>query len=262
MRYLRIFAEQCKMSFMSVTIYRANFILMLIQSIINTVLNIVCIRFIYDSVTSIAGWSFEEMMLLIGTSLLVNQLFRALIFPNQNRFVANINTGKFDCNLLKPVHIMFQINLGNIDVSSLMSAVAPISIVIIYIQKLGHKILISDVIRYIILVSCGVIILSSFMLCINSLVFYFIRVDGLMNVYYIVMSISEKPKEIIPLEILIGVFTFILPAIPIACIPVEIVLGKIDAHYFFAEILLALASIYISRCLVLRGIRKYSSASS
>ena len=57
MRYLRIFIEQCKMSVMSAAIYRANFWLMVIQSIVNSLMGILVVEFIYGSVDSIAGWN-------------------------------------------------------------------------------------------------------------------------------------------------------------------------------------------------------------
>ena len=47
MYYLNILKEQIKLSFMSVAIYRANFVPMLLQSIINSVLGILCVEFIY-----------------------------------------------------------------------------------------------------------------------------------------------------------------------------------------------------------------------
>lgn len=247
---------------MSMAIYRANFVLMLIQSIINTVLNVVCVGFIYGSVTTIAGWTMNEMMVLIGTSLLVNQFFRSLILPNQNRFVADINNGSFDRKLLKPVDIVFQINTGTLDISSMLSSIAPIAIVFIYIGKLGGTLTIVKLLEYLLLVMCGVIILSCFMLLLHSLAFYFIKVDGLMNIYYIIMSISEKPREILPGKLLIGIFMYVIPAIPIAYIPAAILINKIPQRYILIDIGITLLLIVLSRLLVLTGVRKYSSASS
>lgn len=56
------------------------------------------------------------------------------------------------------------------------------------------KFTIIEILMYILLVLCGVIILSAFMLIIHSVAFYYIKVDGLMNVYYMIMAISENPK--------------------------------------------------------------------
>ena len=78
MREVRIFFMQAKLSLMTASIFRANFILMLIQSIINTLLHVACMDFIYGSVEEIGGWEQEEMLVLICTSMVINQLFRLM----------------------------------------------------------------------------------------------------------------------------------------------------------------------------------------
>ena len=262
MKYLKLFLEQSKLSIMSVSAYRANFVLMIIQSFVNAVLNIVSIKYIYNYVDKIAGWSYGEMMLLIGTAMLVNQIFRAFILPNLNQFVADIGNGNFDAILLKPVNLLFLIFLGRIDLSSLVSAIAPIAIVVIFAGAVAVKFTIMEILMYIVLVVCGVIILSAFMLIIHSVAFYYIKVDGLMNVYYMIMAISEKPKDVIPTKMLKNFFTWILPAVPLACLPVSIILHKIPYQHFLLEAFLSLSMLLCAKALTYIGIKNCSSASS
>jgi ABC-2 type transport system permease protein len=262
MKYLKLFLEQSKISIMSVAAYRANFVLMIIQSFVNAVLSIVSIKYIYNYVDKIAGWSYGEMMILIGTSMLVNQIFRAFILPNLNQFVADIGNGNFDAILLKPVNVLFLIFFGRIDLSSLVSVSVPIAIVIIFERTVTIKFTIIEILMYILLVLCGVIILSAFMLIIHSVAFYYIKVDGLMNVYYMIMAISEKPQDIIPTKMLKTFFTWILPAVPLACLPVSIILHKIPYRYCLLEFFLSFFMLLCAKALTYIGIKNYSSASS
>lgn len=262
MKYFKLLLEQSKISIMSVAAYRANFILMIMQSFVNALLSIVSIKYIYNYVDKIAGWSYDEMMLLIGTSMLVNQIFRAFILPNLNQFVADIGNGNFDAILLKPVSLLFLIFFGGIDLSSLVSVIVPIVIVVIFARTVAIKFTITELLMYIVLVVCGVIILSAFMLIIHSVAFYYIKVDGLMNVYYMIMAISEKPKDIIPTKLLKNFFTWILPAVPLACLPVSIILHKIPYQYFLFEAFLSLFMLLCAKTLTYIGVKNYSSASS
>lgn len=262
MKYLKLLLEQCKISIMSVAVYRANFVLMIIQSFVNAVLGIVSIKYIYNYIDSISGWSYSEMMLLIGTSMLVNQVFRAFVLPNLNQFVSDIGNGNFDTVLLKPVSLIFLIFLGKIDLTSLVSAIAPIAIVVIFAESVAIKFSLMELLIYIVLVVCGVIILSAFMLIMHSAAFYYIKVDGIMNVYYMIMAISEKPIDIIPTKMLKNFFTWILPAVPLACLPVSMILHKISYKYFVLEVFLALFMLICARALTYIGVRNYSSASS
>ncbi|MCR4678134.1 MAG: ABC-2 family transporter protein [Lachnospiraceae bacterium] len=262
MKYLKLLLEQSKISIMSVAAYRANFVLMIIQSFVNALLSIVSVKYIYNYVSEIAGWSYSEMMLLIGTSMLVNQIFRAFILPNLNQFVIDIGSGNFDAILLKPVSLLFLIFFGRIDLSSLFSVIAPIAIVVIFAGSVAVEFTVTEILMYIVLIVCGVTILSAFMLIIHSVAFYYIKVDGLMNVYYMIMAISEKPKDIIPTKILKDFFTWILPAVALACLPVSIILHKISYRYFLLEALLAFLMLLCAKALTYMGVRNYSSASS
>lgn len=247
---------------MSVAIFRVNFILMLAQSIINSLMGVLCVTFIYGSVNSIAGWNKNEMIILICTSLIVNQLFRGLINPNQLRFVESISSGAFDRMLLKPINIGFQIDFGSIDISSLLSLLAPLIIACTQIAILGTKIGVVQILLFLLLLINGLVVLSSFMLLLYSLAFVFIKIDGLNNIYYAMMSISEKPKEIFSQKSLIYGFIFIIPAIPLANAPASFLLNKgslVDVIYNVgAGIIFVVASVFAIKF----GMKKYTSASS
>lgn len=250
------------MSLMSAAIFRINFILMLIQSIINSLMSVLCVEFIYGSVETIAGWNKNEMIILICTSLVVNQLYRGLVNPNQLKFVSGVSNGDFDKMLLKPVNIFFQINTGVIDISSLLSAGAPILIIFFQIRIIKTQIDLFSILLYVIFVINSLIILASFMLLLYSLSFLFIKIDGLNNIYYMLMSISEKPKEIFTNSSVERSFIFIIPAIPIANVPAGILLNKGNMNSILFSLCAAAIFLFGSMIVIEMGIKKYGSASS
>ena len=261
MRYIKIYVEQCKLSVMSAAMYRANFWLMLIQSFINTAMGILCIEFIYGSVDSIAGWGKGEMLILICTAMVVNQLFRNLIHWNQNRFVRAIGSGGLDKMLLRPISLIFQANTGRVDISGIISITAPAVVLIYQIFAAGININAVDLGLYILFLLNGVLILSSFMLLLYSSAFIFIHVDGLDNIYYILMDIAEKPEEMFSRNIYYG-FLFLIPAMPIANAPVSILLGKGNWFLMLVNIGIGLLFAAASYAALQLGLRRYTSASS
>lgn len=262
MRYLSILKEQIKLSLMSTAIFRANFILMLIQSIINSIIGVLAVDFIYLRVDSIAGWSKNEMIMLICTSLIVNQLYRGLINPNHLNFLRSVSIGSFDRVLIKPLNIIFQINTGRIDFSSFFSLIAPVIILCMQIKYLHFSISFPKIMLFLVFVFNGLILLTSFMMLLYSLEFIFIKVDGLTSIYYIVMSISEKPKEIFSNKFFLNSFSFIIPTIPLANIPVGILIGKTNVFEALST-LLSGGLFFLTAVLAIKfGIRRYSSASS
>jgi len=261
MRYFKIFAEQCKLSVMSAAMYRLNFWLMILQSIVNSLMGILVVRFIYGSVESIAGWNMHEMIILICTSQIVNQLYRGIIHWNQNRFIASVGNGSFDRMLLRPMSVMFQANTGSVDFTCPISALCPLIILITQVSALGVNISVSEVALYILYVINGVIVLSAFMLLLYSLAFIFIKVDGLSTLYYMMMDIADRPREMFSREFMYG-FIFLIPAIPLANAPAAALLGKADLTmmliYLGVGVLFPLAA-YTA---IKSGLKRYSSAGS
>jgi ABC-2 type transport system permease protein len=247
---------------MTAAMYKVSLVLMLIQSAINTILNLLAVEFIYSNVTEIAGWNKNEMMILICSSLIINQFFRGLILPNHYNFVVKIGDGGFDNVLLKPIDLLFQLNTGKIDIPSFLSVSVPIILLIRNLNKVGVSVSAVTILIYIVLIICGITILSSFILLLNSLAFKFIKVDGLMNIYYIMMDISVKPKDIFSNKYIIGVFTLLIPAIPLANIPAAILLGKAKLSYAVVSIIISLILIMIVNITIRQGVKSYSSASS
>lgn len=261
-KYFRIFKYQFELALMINSAYRINFVLLLIQSIINTALSVVSIGFIYGNINQIAGWNVSEMIILVCTSLVVNQLYRGLVLQGQNFFLKSVVNGDFDKMLLKPINIPYQINIGKFDLVSLCSSIAPIIVIIYKIMEMKITLRLYNVFFYIITVISGVVIISSFMLIVYSMAFKYIKADSLMEIYYIIMSMSEKPKEILRKKYLKFIFCYIIPVIPIANISVEILLNKLDVSWWIVSVLIG---IILNRCSILlvnSQLKKYSSASN
>ncbi len=261
-KYFRIFKYQLGLALMTNSAYRINFILLIIQSIINTILSVVSIGFIYGNINQIAGWNVNEMIILVCTSLVVNQLYRGLILQGQNSFLMSVVSGDFDKMLLKPISITYQINIGKFDLVSLCSSIAPIFVVIYEVMDMKMTLSLYNVFFYIITIIFGVVIISSFMLIVYSLAFKYIKADSLMDIYYIIMSMSEKPKEILGKRYLRLIFCYIIPVIPIANISAGILLNKLNIYWSIVSAFIGIVLMQCAILLVNKQLIKYSSASS
>ena len=262
MRYLKIFARQIKLSVMSAAIYRANFFLMILGSFLFVAVSLLCIEIIYGNVDSIAGWNRREMLILVTTAMIVNQLYRGIMHHNQNRFLYGIGYGGFDKMLLRPIGLIFQANTGSVDVFSLLSAIVPlVGVLIIQISAIGAGISLLQLGLYVLFVLNGVLVLSSFMLLLYSSAFIFIKVDGVDNLYYALMDIANKPKEMFSRNLFYG-FVFLIPVMPLANAPAAVLLGRIGWGMMIIYLgvgLLFAAAAYLG---IRLGLRRYSSTSS
>jgi len=244
---------------MSAAMYRVNFWLMLFQSILNTVISLICIQIIYGSVDYIAGWSRDEMMILVCTAMIVNQLYRNLVHWNQNSFLYGIGSGGLDKMILRPVNLIFQANTGRIDISGIISISAPLIVLVFHMRGVGVSFVALGL--YVLFVLNGVVVLSSFMLLLYTSAFIFIKVDGVHNVYYALMDVANKPREMFSRNVFIGLI-LLVPAMPLANAPASVLLGRAD--FWLMMLYLGMGAIFaVASYIAMRlGLRRYSSASS
>lgn len=249
------------MSLSAVAMYRLNFILMVVQSILNAAITIACVEFIYGSVNEIAGWSKTEMMTLVCTAQIIDILYFSFIRPNLLDFSESIRYGSFDSVLLKPINIFFRIFVGRIDISSLLAIGVPIFVLLRQLSHIQEGLSLITVLGFIGLLFLGTLVISFIMLAILSLSLVFTNVSQLEVLYYMLMSTAEKPKEIFGRYLGVSLL-FILPLIPIANPAASVLLRKATMDFYMKSCAGACVFIILTILCVSRAIRRYESASS
>ena len=160
--------------------------------------------------------------------------------------------------LLRPLGLLFQINTGRVDFSSLISAVCPVVILAVNLRRLGRDIPPQCFCLYLLLCLMGLGILSAFMVCLYAFAFSFVRVDGLNNIYYMLMNISEKPQELFGRCIFYVCFLFAVPANPIANIPARVLLGRMGYEGVLASAVSLGLFLLGVRAAVSAGLKRYA----
>jgi len=259
MIYIKLYYVQIKQALMSISIFRANFLLMLLQGTINSILGILCIKYIYIHVDAIAGWTEVELLALWCTYTIVCQLCRGFINPNHWKFIQSISTGNFDRYILKPISVYFQINTGQIDIASILATILPTITLFIVLNSGGYRIQLINVILYLVLIVLGVMTVSSFMILLYSTVFKFIKVNSLSNIFYVLMNVAERPLEIFEGRYWLILLIFFIPAVPVANVPVKFLLGSGDYVLGLLTLASCLLLFLVSRLAIRVGLKKYES---
>lgn len=262
MKYMVLFLEGFKISLMRYIIYRINFILMWIQNLVHITFTLLSMEFTYYFVDSIMGWNKYEMIILISTTQIINALYRGIIRPNHHRFTSSIRDGTFDFMLLKPVRPIFTMNFGYFDFSSLLGMILPTIVICRYLPIIQNELTWRNVIMYIVLICNGTIVISLFMFLVYCMSFIFIRVDRFEEIYYTLMSIVEKPREVYDSVLSRESMVMILPLMTIASISVELLLGKtnsVSSIWCFGSTIFLIAASVITLKTVMK---KYQGASS
>src|ERR1043165_8330482 len=114
-RYGSIFSALWKNSIVREMQFKLNFLLWIVVELLWFALQLTFIGVIYSHTDHIGDWSKWQVVLLIGTSNFIQQLFTTIFLSNLTQLSELIRTGRLDFLLLLPINTRFLISLRQVD---------------------------------------------------------------------------------------------------------------------------------------------------
>ena len=109
-RYAGIWLAQIRYTIMRELMFKMNFILWIIVDLSWFGLHLSFIQFLYLQVNTVATWSKWDMVLLVSTNHLVQQIFQTFLMINLTKLPELIRTGRLDFFLAQPASAQFLIS--------------------------------------------------------------------------------------------------------------------------------------------------------
>ena len=259
--YARIWFTSARYSIVRTLMFRGDFFIWALVELFWMSVNLLMISVIYDHTTTVAGWTKYEMMLLVGTSLLIQRFLMGFFWSSIFEMGRNIRSGHFDFFLAQPGNVMFMATTRKLDPDGLMNSFVAAGVVIYSAHKLGLHPGVADLALYALMVACGVIIhYSILVLCILP-VFWITSAQGLEGSYFTLNEFSRLPREAFRGVANIA-FVWILPVVIESNAPASTLLHGFDLKV--VGWLLGITAFWFSLTVFLfhRGLRRYNSASS
>jgi ABC-2 type transport system permease protein len=260
-RYARIWLAQIRYSVVREMMFKTNFFLWIITELAWFGILLCFIQFLYLQVNTVAGWSKWEMVLLVSTNHLVQQIFQTFLMINLTKLPELIRTGKLDFFLAQPAPAQFLVSTRGFEPGSVVNALMAVIVCLVAFVHLGMRISFVGLLLFPGLVALGVLIHYSLMLMLMSLGFWMTRASGFINAYYSLFQIGRLPREAFYGRILFT-FTWIVPLLLIANVPARTLLHGLNLHDL-AQMALATGMLFTVSTLIFQaGLRRYGSASS
>jgi len=260
-RYLRLYFLIAKTSVMSVFIYRANSLIFGITPIIWMLTSLVFITVIFGGVKEIGGWSFWEIMLLLGIHELVFLGTWMFFADNLDAFIFDVRTGAFDRTLVKPANHRFLVSFGAIDFTGIGSLLNTIVILSLAIPHVDIKISAVKIVLFLISLFSAYAITYLLYFSISCLSLFFVNAFTFSDWLLEATDFDRYPADIYSRGFRRFLF-FGLPILFFAYVPTAILLGKIPDYFVGLGLLVILWLLIISTFLWRKGLKKYQSASS
>lgn len=261
-KYFKIWLLQLKNGLMQRMAFKENFIFLSVAVFIQMLLLVAFAKIIFGFFNDIAGWTFEQVMVIISSYVIIEGLLWA-VCGYLSGIDNSIRKGELDQFLVRPVDVQFSISVWRSDPEDWIRVVTGLVILIISVKNLNFS---SDLLLnlgfYFVLIANAFIIVYSFLLAGKTLLFWLINANSLKYVMEHIVRMSQYPTDIFFHKIVKIFFSVVIPLAFIATIPAKILIHGPKLDLIFYSCLLAVIFFIGSRKFFLFGLKHYSSASS
>jgi ABC-2 type transport system permease protein len=260
-QYLRIWLACLRYSMVRTMMFRFDFLLWSAVELAWMSVNVLLVEVIYRHTDSVAGWGKYEMLLLVGTSMLIQRLLMGFFWTNLFEMGRNVRTGYFDFYLAQPGSPLFMVSTRKLDPDGLANTVVAGGVIIYAAHRLGLHPGVIGVLLYLGLIACGLVIHYSLFLLTASTTFWIIKTEGIEGSYFTVMDFSRLPREAFrgAANLLL---VYLLPAVVVSNVPARTLIHGFQLRYALWLFAASAAWFTLAVFVFHRGLRRYASASS
>lgn len=242
--------------------FKTNFLLWILVEMLWFALQMTFIAVIYRHTERIGDWSQWQVVFLMGTSHLIQQLFTAMFLSNCIQISEHVRTGRMDFFLLLPVNTRFLLSLRQVDLGAFVNAGSAVAVMFYAGTQLGLAPTLGQVLAFLVLCAGGLLVHYSLMFLLASVSFWTVKAQGIVWGYYNLFNLARLPDAAFRGGFKLF-FTFVLPMLLVSNVPAKVVVNKLSSPAD-ALLLLFLSGICfgVSEFGWRRSVRRYTSASS
>jgi len=262
LHYAKIWSASARYSITRTLMFRGDFFVWSLVELFWMSVNILTITVIYEHTQSIAGWTKYQMVLLVGTSMLIQRFLMGFFWSSIFEMGRNIRSGNFDFYLAQPGNVMFMATTRKLDPDSLLNSLVAAAVVIYAARQLGLDPSAGQIALYALMVLCGVVIHYSILVLSISLAFWLTSAQGIEGLYFTLTEFSRLPRAAFTGIATQMLFVWLLPVVMVTNVPASLLVQGFDltlsAWLFGSALVWFAAAVFVFN----RGLRRYTSASS
>ena len=261
-RYGGIYAALCRNSVTRETMFKGNFLLWILVEFLWFGLQLTFISVLYLHTESIGTWTKWQVVLLVGASHFIQQIFQAFFLINCVNLSELVRTGKLDFLLLLPVNSRFVVSLRQVDLGAFINATCGLAVMAYAAMKLHLTLTFAHLVGFLALCMMGILIHYSLMFLLATISFWTVRAQGIVWGYYNLFNIARMPDEAFS-GAFKAIFTFALPMLLVSNVPVRLLVDRLSSPGPLLQLIgMSLVCFAASEFGWRASVRHYTSASS
>ena len=264
-RYAGLFRVQMRMATLAAMQYRVDFVVRGLIAVLWSALTLIPLVVVFGVRRQVAGWSFEEALVVVGWFTLLRAVLEGAVSPSLTAVVEHVRKGTLDFVLLKPADAQFLVSTAKFEPWRIVDVAGALVVFCYAFAKIGHAPSIAQVATGLVFLALAVLILYSIWILVVSAAFWVVKVD---NLSYLFGSLFDVGRW--PIDVLRGVwggtlrlvFTFVFPVALMTTYPALALLGRLDAKTAALALGGGILFAVIARRVWRRALAMYTSASS
>ncbi len=261
MRSVRIAWLSLRLGVLNALQYRVDFFVQVFQSLIGLGTALGGVAVVFGQTDDLGGWRREELIALVGVFLLVGGLVNVVIRPSMERLMEGVRLGTLDFTLTKPADAQLLVSVRQVEVWRLVDVALGALVIVIAVLRLGEQIGAARAAAFLLVLVAGIAIIYSFLLILATLAFWLVRLENILVIFGTMYDAGRWPVGIYPPWLRVAL-TLVVPVAFAITVPVETLVGRLEAPTLIIAVLLSLGFIVASRLFWRFGLRHYTGASA
>ncbi|MFI5957615.1 ABC transporter permease [Cryptosporangium sp. NPDC051539] len=241
--------------------YRANFFVQLLQSVLSIGISLVVVGLVFAQIHDLNGWTKPQLMAFVGVFTLVGGVLRMFVRPMLERLVRDVQDGTLDFVLVRPMDAQFVVSTRAVDAWQGVDVLAGLAVIGWAVIGLRPMVGPVEVLLFLVTLVFGLLIIYCFLFCLMSTVFWFVRVDGIAEMFESVYQAGRWPLTIYPGWLRVSL-TFVVPIGFSISLPAAAIAHRLSGAAVLGEALAACALALVTRYVFTTALRHYSGASA
>src|SRR6516165_3500678 len=261
-RYFRVYAALWRNSITREMSFKANFLMWIVVESLWFCLQLSFIAVLYLHTDRIGTWTKWQVVMLVGGSHFIQQIFQAFFLVNCTNLSELVRTGKLDFLLLLPVNSRFVVSLRQVDLGAFVNAASAVAVIAYAAHQMHFFPTLAQALGFLALCVACIAIHYSLMFLLASISFWTVRAQGIVWGYYNLFNIARMPDEAFR-GVFKVVFTFVLPVLLVSNVPVRVLADKLQSPVLWL-VLLGMGGVcaMLSEWFLPVSVRRYTSAST
>ncbi len=260
-RYLRTLGWFWITSLRAELEYQANFLIELLSVAGTLAGSLFVLSLFYRQGSGLGGWSWEAALVVLGVYTLLDGVTSTLLQPNLSRIVTHVQNGTLDFVLLKPIDSQFWLSARTFSPWGLPGIATGLGLIVWAALRAGARPDPASLTATALMLLASCLILYSLWFVLAATSIWFVKVWNATEVLRSALVAGRYPISAYP-QGMRFFLTFVLPVAFLTTVPAEAILGRARSTWLLASLVVACASLALSRWFWRFALRFYTSASS